>query len=214
MRVAREGLPFVIGSELVLAALAVSAAMRGSVLLWVVAGLWTIISLWVIYFFRDPERDGPRGDALVISPADGKIVSVVEVDEPGFIRGRAMRVSVFMNIFSVHVNRYPVSGEVRWLHYNPGRFLNAAAEKANLENEQMSVGIVSPIGRVVVRQIAGLIARRIVTYSREGDQAAQGARYGLIRFGSRVDVFVPTDCRVQVQVGDQVQAGLTVLAQR
>lgn len=213
MRVAREGIPFIVGSA-VLAAGAVWLAVAGDSPWWrALAVALVIVAGWVVYFFRDPEREGARGDRLVISPADGKVVMVTEVDEPAFIRGRAIRISVFMNIFSVHVNRYPVSGTVRFVHYNPGKFLNAAAEKSSLENEQMSVGIESPLGRVVVRQIAGLIARRIVTYSRDGDTAVQGARFGLIRFGSRVDVFVPTTCGVRVKVGDHASAGLTVLAE-
>lgn len=212
MRVAKEGIPFIVSADLV-ALVAIVAAVRGaSPWLWVLAIVVAIVAAWVVYFFRDPERDGPRGDRLVVSPADGKVVQVTQVHEPAFIRGPATRISVFMNIFSVHVNRYPVSGDVRYVHYNPGKFLNAAVEKASLENEQRSVGIESPIGRVVVRQIAGLIARRIVTYSRDGDRATQGVRFGIIRFGSRVDVFVPTACAVKVREGDQVLAGLTVLA--
>jgi phosphatidylserine decarboxylase len=117
-----------------------------------------------------------------------------------------------MNIFNVHVNRYPVSGTVRFVHYNPGKFLNAAAEKSSLENEQMSVGIESGRCRVLVRQIAGLIARRVVTYSREGEQVEQGERMGLIRFGSRVDVFVPLNAQVSVGVGQLTFAGVTVVA--
>jgi phosphatidylserine decarboxylase len=213
MRVAREGIPFIVASDALAIAAIVLASRTGSPWLWALAVLLVVIAAWVVYFFRDPERDGARGDHLVISPADGKIVMIAEVHEPAFIRGRAIRVSVFMNIFSVHVNRYPVSGDVRYTHYNPGKFLNAAVEKASLENEQSSVGIESPIGRVVVRQIAGLVARRILTYSRDGDRAAQGARFGIIRFGSRVDVFVPTTCRVKVREGEQVFAGLTVLAE-
>lgn len=213
MRVAKEGVPFIVaGAALAVATIAL-AYRTGSPWLWAVAALLTIVAAWVVYFFRDPEREGARGDRLVVSPADGKIVMITEVHEPAFIRGPAIRVSVFMNIFSVHVNRYPVSGDVRYTHYNPGKFLNAAIEKASLENEQSSVGIESPIGRVVVRQIAGLVARRILTYSRDGDRAAQGSRFGIIRFGSRVDVFVPTTCVVKVKVGEQVFAGLTVLAE-
>ncbi|MDA1082318.1 MAG: phosphatidylserine decarboxylase family protein [Gemmatimonadetes bacterium] len=213
MRLAKEGIPFVVASDVLALAAVVFAATRPSLWLWLLAAVLLIVAGWVVYFFRDPEREGDRGDRLVISPADGKIVMITEVDEPAFIRGRAIRISVFMNIFSVHVNRYPVSGTVEYVQYNPGKFLNAAAEKSSLDNEQMSVGIESPLGRIVVRQIAGLIARRIVTYSRHGDLAAQGARFGIIRFGSRVDIFVPTTCGVRVHVGQQASAGLTILAE-
>ena len=212
MRVAREGIPFIIIGALLAGGAIAFATSWGGLAWWALAGILTLVALWVAYFFRDPERNGERGDRVVISPADGKVVSVVTVHEPMFHRGPAVRVSVFMNIFSVHVNRYPVSGTVRYVHYNPGKFLNAAIEKASLENEQSSVGIEGPAGRVLVRQIAGLIARRIITYSQLGDAAQQGERFGLIRFGSRVDVFLPPTARVRVTEGQQVHAGLTVLA--
>lgn len=213
MSFAREGLPF-IGTAVVLAAAAYALALgRRSWPLWLLAFLLTLLALWVAYFFRDPERRGPRGDALVIAPADGRIVHVTEVDEPSYLHGRALRISIFMNVFNVHVNRYPVSGTVEYVHYNPGKFINAAEEKASLENEQMSVGIAHGGTRVMMRQIAGLIARRIVTYSKPGDAAVQGERMGLIRFGSRVDVFLPPAAQVKVRVGQHTQAGVTVLAE-
>jgi phosphatidylserine decarboxylase len=214
MRIAKEGIPFVIIAEVIAGAALYFAVTRGSVLCWSVFVALGLVALWVPWFFRDPEREGPRGDQLVISPADGKVVLIREVDEPSFIRGKALRVSVFMNIFSVHVNRYPVAGTVKYVHYNPGKFLNAAVEKSSLENEQSSVGVESNGARVLVRQIAGLVARRIITYSKDGDTAAQGQRFGIIRFGSRVDVFVPTTWKLKVKEGDQAQAGLTILAER
>ena len=137
---------------------------------------------------------------------------ITEVDEPAFLHGRALRISIFMNVFNVHVNRYPVSGTVRFVHYNPGKFLNAAIDKSSLENEQMSVGIEHGSWRVLVRQIAGLVARRIVTYSREGDQVEQGERMGMIRFGSRVDVFLPPSATATVTVGQTTLAGASVIA--
>ena len=213
MNVAREGLPFIFGALAIAIAAFIVALTRRSWPLWLLALLLTVIALWVAYFFRDPERTGERGDKLIISPADGRISHIVEVDEPSFIHGRAIRISVFMNVFNVHVNRYPVSGRVRYLHYNPGKFLNAASEKSSLENEQMSVGIESNGRRILVRQIAGLVARRIVTYSKDGDVAQQGTRFGLIRFGSRVDVFVPLGSKVLVRIGDKPAAGTTVLAE-
>ena len=127
--------------------------------------------------------------------------------------GQSRRISIFMNVFNVHVNRYPVTGTVGYLHYNPGKFLNAAAEKSSLENEQMSVGIETTRGRVLVRQIAGLIARRIVTYSKQGEHVDQGQRMGLIRFGSRVDVFLPVNATVRVKIGDLTVAGSSVIAE-
>lgn len=189
------------------------AYMRRSWALWLLAFALTVIALWVAYFFRDPERSGERGAQLVIAPADGRIVQIAEVDEPAFVRGRTVRVSIFMNVFNVHVNRYPVDGVVRYVHYNPGRFLNAATEKSSLENEQRSVGIESGEHRILVRQIAGLIARRIVTYSVEGDTVTQGERMGIIRFGSRVDVFMPAESTVRVSEGEVTVAGATVIGE-
>lgn len=213
MSVAREGLPFILAALLVTAGLFLLALLFRSWGLWLLAVAGVVVALWVTAFFRDPERHGPRGDALVIAPADGRVVMIGTVDEPTFFRGQAIRISIFMNIFNVHVNRYPVSGTVRYLHYNPGKFLNAASDKASLENEQMSVGIEGSTTRVLVRQIAGLIARRIANYARVEGAAVQGERMGLIRFGSRVDVFVPPGSRVLAQLGDRPVAGVTVLAE-
>jgi phosphatidylserine decarboxylase len=198
---------------LIAAAAYTAALTRRSWPLWLLAFALTLIALWVAYFFRDPERTGDRGDRIVISPADGKVVMITEVDEPTFVHGRATRISVFMNVFNVHVNRYPVSGTVRYVHRNPGKFLNAAAEQSSLENEQTSVGLEVGGQRILVRQIAGLIARRIHTYSREGERVEQGERMGLIRFGSRVDVFVPPSSVVRVNVGQTTVAGTTVIAE-
>ncbi len=212
MSFAREGLVF-IGIAAAAAATAYAFALaRRSWALWLVAFVLTLLALWVAYFFRDPERSGERGERIVVSPADGKIVMITNVQEPAFIGGTATRISVFMNVFNVHVNRYPVDGTVTYVHYNPGRFLNAATEKSSLENEQMSVGLETPRGRILVRQIAGLIARRIVTYSKEGERVKQGDRMGIIRFGSRVDVFIPPGSTVRVKTGETSNAGVTVLA--
>jgi phosphatidylserine decarboxylase len=210
---AREGYPFIgIATLLAVAAFALALARR-SWSLWLLAVIITILALWVAYFFRDPERSGERGPNLVVAPADGKLIMITEVDEPAFIGGRATRLSIFMNVFNVHVNRYPVDGTVGYVHYNKGKFLNAAAEKSSLENEQSSVGIQSGSSRILVRQIAGLIARRIVTYSKSGEAVRQGDRMGLIRFGSRVDVFLPTNAKLRVQLGTLTTAGTTVLAE-
>lgn len=212
MNFAREGYLF-IGIAAVAAASAFALALaRRSWSLWLLAVIITLIALWVAYFFRDPERPGERGASIIVAPADGRLIMMTEVDEPTFIEGRALRMSIFMNVFNVHVNRYPVDGVVRYVHYNTGKFINAAAEKSSLENEQMSVGIEARTSRILVRQIAGLIARRIVTYSKVGDTVSQGDRMGMIRFGSRVDVFMPLGVNVRAKVGDLTTAGVTVLA--
>ncbi len=206
MRVAPEGIPFIVIAWL----LEVALLATGHPL---AAACWLPIAVWVIAFFRDPTRTGPRGDALVVAPADGKVVSVIAIHEPDVVRGSAIRVSIFMNVFSVHVNRYPSNGTITFRRYRPGKFFNAAAEKAALENEQSDVGIATPGGVILVRQIAGLIARRIVTDHAEGQLVRQGERLGLIRFGSRVDTFLPVNARILVKEGDVTQAGVTVIAE-
>lgn len=213
MNFAREGHLFMVIAAVAAAVAFALALRRGSWPLWLLAFVLLIVAIWVAYFFRDPERTGARGDRVVVAPADGKVVMISEVDEPAFIHGRATRISIFMNVFSVHVNRYPVSGTVKYVHYSAGKFLNAATDKSSMDNEQMSVGVESGPHRVLVRQIAGLIARRIVTYSREGDRAEQGERFGIIRFGSRVDVFVPPASEVRVKLGELTSAGTTVIAE-
>jgi phosphatidylserine decarboxylase len=210
---AREGLTFIVVAALIALGTFGLALTRRSWPLWLFAFVLMVIALWVAYFFRDPVREGERGDRLVISPADGKVVLITEVDEPTFMKTKAIRISVFMNVFNVHVNRYPVTGTVRFVERKAGKFLNAAAENASIENEQASVGIETGSNRILVRQIAGLIARRIVTDSRDGDQVQQGDRMGLIRFGSRVDVFVPVNSKLRVKVGDATFAGVSVLAE-
>lgn len=213
MKFAREGRLFIGISVVVAAMLFVNAVFNGGIGRWAAALIALALSLWVAYFFRDPERTGERGERLVVAPADGKVVLITEVDEPAFLRGRAMRVSIFMNVFSVHVNRYPVSGVVRYVNYARGKFRNAVTPESSAENEQMSVGVEAGGQRVLVRQIAGLIARRIITYSQEGEAVHQGERMGLIRFGSRVDVFLPEGATLRVRLGEQTAAGTTILAE-
>ncbi|HXE57228.1 MAG TPA: phosphatidylserine decarboxylase family protein [Gemmatimonadales bacterium] len=204
--VAREGWPFI-------AAAWGAAALLAALGWWPALAVWLPLAVWVVAFFRDPPRRPPGDDRLIVAPADGKIVGILQVDEPVFLRGRATRVSIFMNVFDVHVNRYPAAGVVRYRHYNPGRFLHAAGEKASLENEQSTVGLETPRGRLLVRQIAGLIARRIVTDHEVGAAVLQGGRLGLIRFGSRVDLFLPPNTRLLVRDGQTTRAGITVVAE-
>ena len=213
MNFAREGLLFIAIAAAVAAGGFAFAISRRSWGLWLAAFVLLLLALWVAYFFRDPERTGQRGPSLVVSPADGKLIMISEVDEPSFVQGRAIRLSIFMNVFNVHVNRYPVDGVVKHIHYNKGKFLNAASDKSSLENEQMSVGVDTGRYRILVRQIAGLIARRIVTYSKLGQQVKQGDRMGIIRFGSRVDVFIPVDSKILGKLGDVTTAGVSILAE-
>jgi phosphatidylserine decarboxylase len=212
MRLAPEGWPFVkVAIALESALLVVWYAWPGWTLALPVIG--ALLTIWVLVFFRDPARAGPRGEGLVISPADGRIISIVAVDEPMYLHRKATRLSIFMNVVNVHVNRYPVSGEIEIVHYNPGEFMVAHHEKASLLNEQASVGIATPRGAVLVRQIAGSIARRIVTDGSPGEFVKQGERMGMIRFGSRVDLFLDAKATVKVALGDVVYAGRTVLAE-
>ena len=213
MSFAREGIPFITIATVIAALAFLVALLQRSWPAWLLAFLLTLIALWVAYFFRDPERTGERGERVAIAPADGKVLMVTEVDEPAFLHGRAQRVSIFMNVFSVHVNRYPVSGTVKYVQVTRGKFLNAASEQSSLENEQTSVGIEAGSRRVLVRQIAGLVARRIITYSREGERVTQGDRMGLIRIGSRVDVFLPAGSTVRVKPGDLTVAGVSVIGE-
>jgi len=210
---AREGLSFIAIAAIIAVGSFGIALSRRSWPLWLLAFALTLIALWVAYFFRDPQRLGERGERLVISPADGKVVLIKEVDEQEFLKEKAIRISIFMNVFNVHVNRYPVSGIVRLVDRKSGRFMNAAADSASMENEQTSIGLESGSNHILVKQIAGLIARRIVTDAKEGDHVQQGERMGLIRFGSRVDVFVPIGTTLRVKVGDVTYAGSSVIAE-
>lgn len=206
IRVAPEGRPFILGAWLI-------AALFAAIAPWWLIALWIPIAIWVIAFFRDPVREGPRGDNLLIAPADGVVVSVASVDEPAYMQERATRISIFMNVLNVHVNRYPASGTIEYRHYNKGSFGHAGTEKASLENEQSTIGMATARGRITIRQIAGLVARRIVTDHQPGTRVQQAERMGLIRFGSRVDLFVPATARVLVHTGDKTAAGTTVVAQ-
>ena len=214
MRIAPEGWPFIAVAWILALGVALLAS-RWDGWWWVWPGIMALLAVWVVSFFRDPIRPGPKGDRYVVSAAEGHVVHVTEVEESMYVKERAVRISIFLSVFDVHVNRYPVDGAVELVHYNKGKFLHAADEKASLDNEQSSIGIRGPHGRVLVRQIAGLIARRIVTDSRAGDRVKQGERLGLIRFGSRTDVFLPLSARptIKVKPGDRVRVGGTVLAE-
>ena len=226
--VAREGLPFILAF--------LAAALLAA--LWARGGGWGVrtalpatlfvLTLFVVYFFRDPERSVPPDPDIVASPADGTIMSVAEVageavgeafgEASGEVFGEAFmgatatRVTIFLSIFNVHVQRAPLAGRVDAYAYRPGRYLPAWREEAGSENEQASLGLTTADGPVVVRQVAGLVARRIVTYPREGDGVAKGERIGLIRFGSRVDLFLPACWEVLVGAGDKVRGGETPVA--
>ncbi len=205
--IAPEGWPFV------LAPLALAAAVFLLLPRWMPAGvLLAIVAAFCAWFFRNPERHPPQGAGVVVSPADGKIVFAGDVPPGLYNPEPGKRVSVFMNVFDVHVNRAPVSGTVVSVRYNPGKFLVASVEKASLENEQNAVLLETADGkRVGYVQIAGLIARRIVCDLAPGQAVRQGQRVGMIRFGSRVDVLLPASAALKVRPGDRVTAGESIV---
>jgi phosphatidylserine decarboxylase len=203
--IAREGWPFV--------CLTVGLALVATWLDWTVAAvlLW-LVAVFVVQFFRDPARTPPVGEGLITSPADGRIVVVGKAIDP--ITGQdSLKISVFMNVFNVHSNRAPIQGRVMDVQYFPGAFFNAAIDKASEQNERSAMVIEDPQGRrLTCIQIAGLVARRILSYVKPGDSLLRGARYGFIRFGSRVDVYCPPGTQALVSVGDKVYAHSTALA--
>ncbi len=181
---------------------------------WLVGGWSAPFWIWALFalqFFRDPVRVPPADADAVIAPADGRIVAVEKVDDP-YLKREALKISVFMNVFNVHSNKSPVDGEVKGRWYNPGSFVNADLDKASLENERNALWIHNARGDVTSVQIAGLIARRILCYVATGDKLVRGQRYGFIRFGSRVDVYLPVTARAEVSIGQKVTGGRTILA--
>jgi len=176
---------------------------------WWWAAVLVALGLFVMYFFRDPERQIPSEPGAVVSPGDGRVVEIV--DEP--LEGRAgKRISIFLSIFDVHVNRAPVAGKIRKIEYHPGRFMAAWNGKASADNEQNVIAIQTPCGEMSFKQIAGWVARRILCWKRVGDEVALGERVGMIRFGSRVDVWLPAGAEILVQRGQHVAGGATQLA--
>ena len=201
---AREGWPFI------------GAALLASLLVSALAGPWWSLPLWlvtafVVQFFRDPPRALPDDARAIVAPADGRIVSIERCDDP-YAKRQALKISVFMNVFNVHSNRSPVDGRIVSVNYFPGRFVNADLDKASLENERNAL-VIDSDGRVVTTvQVAGLVARRVLCYVAAGDTLRRGQRFGFIRFGSRVDVYLPLDAQPAVSIGEKVSATSTVLA--
>lgn len=203
--IAREGWPF-LGIAVALAALVTYFSAAWSIPFW-------IIALFVLQFFRDPARVIPQNPGAVLSPADGRIVVVEKTQDP-FADREALKISVFMNVFNVHSNRAPVDGIIQNIQYFPGKFVNADLDKASVENERNALTITAANGQTVTCvQVAGLLARRILCYVKSGETLARGQRYGFIRFGSRVDVYLPLTATPKVTVGDKVSATETILAE-
>ncbi|HKR78977.1 MAG TPA: phosphatidylserine decarboxylase family protein [Nitrospira sp.] len=204
---AKEGFPF-IGAA---AGLTLIAGLLG----WLpVAVAAAVLTLFVSWFFRNPPRVIPQGPRLVVSPGDGKVLAVEEEFEPRYLKDRAIRISIFLNVFDVHINRIPCEGIIEDVQYQPGLFLVASKPHATLKNEQNAVMIKTVEGaKVLCVQVAGLIARRIVWWVNPKDPAVRGERYGLIRFGSRMDTYVPVGTAMKIAVGDRVKGGETILGE-
>lgn len=204
MKIAPEGIPFI--------AIALGIALAGAYFSMRAFGVLVVLAIFVAAFFRDPFREIPQGPNLVVSPADGKVVMIVPTPAGHAAGEGSTQVSIFLSVFDVHINRAPIAGRITDVAYNKGEFLPAFDDKASLRNEQNRVFIEGPEGRVGFTQIAGLIARRIVFRKKEGDMVRRGEQVGLIRFGSRTDVFLPKGSTLDVKVGDRVSGGSSVIA--
>lgn len=204
MKIAPEGLPFI--------AIAIVIAAVGAYFSWRAFVVLLVLAIFVTAFFRDPFREIPQGRGLVVSPADGKVVMIVPIPAGHPAGEGSTQISIFLSVFDVHINRAPIAGRITDVVYNKGQFLPAFDDKASLRNEQNRVFIEGPEGRVGFTQIAGLIARRIVFRKKVGDVVARGEQVGLIRFGSRTDVFLPRGTTLSVKVGDRVRGGSSVIA--
>ena len=202
--IAKEGFIFIIP-------LAFMAALLYSFDYKWLAGLFEGFFLFCAWFFRDPERTIPIEPNVIVSPADGKVVEIIKESDPLLPSANYTRISIFLNVFNVHVNRVPIAGKVEATRYNKGKFLNAANHKASLDNEQTAILIDNGSTKILVKQIAGLIARRIICYAKEGDEYELGERFGLIRFGSRTDIFVPEGTKINVKEGDIVSGGSSTI---
>ena len=202
--IAREGWPFIALALIIAVAVQVYFGWGAALFFW-------IVLLFMIQFFRDPPRAIPADSNAVLSPADGRVVVVEKAHDP-YLNREALKISVFMNVFNAHSNRSPVDGEVKQTWYHAGSFLNAALAKASLENERAAMVLSTRSGDVTCVQVAGLVARRILCYARQGQTLARGERFGFIRFGSRVDVYLPPDSRPVASMGDKVYATETILA--
>jgi len=211
--IAKEGYPFCIGFlmlSFMLFFVYYATGQRGWAVLFI---FFLALSLFILYFFRDPKRVVPDQHGLVVAPADGKIVEIVEESEPFYRKEKSRRISIFLSVMDVHVNRSPVSGEIHYKKYYPGKFLVAWNPKASLENEQMHIGIQMDGAKVLVKQIAGILARRIISYVQKDQKIDRGERIGIIRFGSRTDIFIPLEWVVKVKIGDKVSGASSVIAE-
>lgn len=208
---AKEGAPIIIVFGAMAVAITIGAAINQRPLFWIFTLIGWSLVLFSIYFFRDPERDVPTEPNIIVAPADGKIILLDQTTEPIFFGTRVHRISIFMSVFDVHVNRIPLEGRVTYLKYNKGKFLPAYQSAAAYENEQTVIGIENERTKLLFKQIAGILAKRIVCNLRNGWMVQRGQRFGMIKFGSRIDLFLPLEVQLQVQLNQKVRAGETII---
>ncbi|NUM82506.1 phosphatidylserine decarboxylase family protein [bacterium] len=212
MRISKEGyVTIAIVSALILSAFVLLLLFQNGIVLYSSMIPLLAVEALILYFFRDPERKIPQDDNVIISPADGRVVLIQPVHENKFLKEESVQISIFLSVFNVHVNRIPVSGVVKYFEYMNGKFLAAFRDTASSQNEQTIIGIQSPHCKILFKQIAGLLARRIVCNARENDRVVKGERFGIIKFGSRVDVIVPKNVEIKLKVGDRVIGGESII---
>jgi phosphatidylserine decarboxylase len=210
--IAREGLYLIIIAVVITAGLILTATRYDSKVLFSLSAVFSLLTVFTIFFFRDPARITVQKDGVLVAPADGKIIAIENIDHHVFVGGPTTKISIFLSVFDVHVNRVPAAGRIDFVKYNPGKFFVAYADKASDLNEQTEIGMTSKNGhKLVFKQIAGLIARRIVCNLEEGAQVTAGERFGMIRFGSRAELFVPAGSTIETEVGDHVAGGTSVI---
>ncbi|MFY7758424.1 MAG: phosphatidylserine decarboxylase family protein [Flavobacterium stagni] len=214
MRIHREGYGIILGSTLFLVIVnGLLTYFNAPILAQQISlSISLVFYLLVVQFFRDPQRTTPQGENLIIAPADGKVVVIEEVTEPEYFKGTRKQVSIFMSPINVHVNRVPVSGEVVYSEYHPGKYLVAWHPKSSTENERTTVVIKNNRGEILFRQIAGALAKRIVNYAKPGSKYQMGQEYGFIKFGSRIDLFLPLDAEITVNLNEKTIGGETIIA--
>jgi phosphatidylserine decarboxylase len=210
--IAREGIPFILIGLALTVILMLIATKYDSNWAFGTAILFGLLTLFTTFFFRDPNRSVPVTAGMLVSPADGKVIRIDTLENHPYVGGRTIKISIFLSVFDVHVNRVPAEGRIEYVKYNPGKFFAAFADKASELNEQTEIGMTTPGGaKIMFKQIAGLIARRIVCHLKPEDKVSAGERFGLIRFGSRTELFVPAGSKIEVAVGDRVTGGKSII---
>lgn len=211
--ISKDGYKMIAYTGLLEIVLLTASFFKPSLLLWIVTGLMGVLFIFHFFFFRDPQRTIPAGEKLILSPADGTIIKIDEIDEPVYLKQKVRRVAIFMSVFNAHINRNPVNGTVAFLEHKNGQFLAAFADKALDVNERTEIGVHTKFGKIFFVQIAGLIARRIVCRLQPGNNIKAGERFGMIKYSSRVDVFLPLSAKINVSLKDKVKAGETIIGE-